>query len=360
MDSALQMWGYRKLQSRNYPVVGALSVHNPQQTTFNLKDSLGAEEVVSDLFLRVVGTIVKVGAAAGTATGKENPEGIIRSVTLKSSPSYGVVTKNALTARVSIAQGIFDRGFSIRTTDLTDAAGGVTAVDFSIPLRCKERQASRPIEFALPVSFFDELQVVVDCGGRDRLFTGGTPPTWDLTGLALEVWAYVDKHVAQSAYHLVEEFEQSIPVLATQKDLKVSLPSGYVYTSLMLLAERDDVVDDAIINDIGVTSGGREWIRSGFNNAGMIRRVNLESVLPSEALTGLYYLSLLADGMVSRALDATQEKAELILDVTLGSGTIRNVTMRARRIKPHYLRQTDAAVGKIAGKNTAAVKLAKR
>lgn len=353
MGSALDMWGYRKLAARPYPVVGALAVHNPQQTTFDVKAAVDRNEVISDLFMRVVGNINKVGAAPGAATGFENPEGLIRSLTMKGSPSYGVIGKNALTARASISQGIFDRGFSLRAADLTDAAA-LVAVDFSIPLRHKERQSVNPIEFGLPMAFFDELQLIVDCGGRERLFTGGTPPTWDLSALQLELWAYTDKNVGLDAFHLVEEYEQVIPVLATQKDLKTPLPAGYVYNSIMLLAERDQVVDDTLINDIGVISGGREWIRSGFNNAPMIRRMNQESVLPSENLTGLYYINFLADGMASRALDASSEKAELVLDVTLGAGTIRNVTMRARRMKPSFFRQRDDRVKELREANTRA------
>ena len=334
------LFGFKKLASKNYPIAGAQGSSAPAQVTIDLKDFL-QHEVIGRAFIRVRGNLVIAGAGAGAATNKENPEALVIDVTAKHAPALGIVSKNALTARGIIQQGIFDRGYAIHGTTIADAAG-TTAVDFQLPIIFKMPGAVNPIEWGLPMALFSSYQLVITLGSREQLFSGGTN-TFDATGLVVELWAEYDDGVAGS-FHLVEEFETTVPVVQTQKDLQVILERGYAYTYLLFVAVTAEAKDNTIINNINVQSAGRVWTPAGDNNAPLIQRWNRESHVlnAAESLTGTYFIPLLRDGMASRSLDATSDRVEVKLDVTFGAGPSR-IIVRGRRIVPQGLQIKPAA-----------------
>lgn len=299
-----EQWIDKRLITRTYPVTGVAATHTPQTLRIDLK-AAASKEVISNLFVRVRGNITIAGAGAGAATGRENPEALIRSITARSTPSLGIVTKNALTARGIVVQGIFDRGYAIRAADVADAAG-VVAVDFFLPLVFKMPGSANPIEWSLPMAAFSSFELAIDCGGRQELFTGGVN-TWDLTGLTVEIYADLDDNVrgeeGQSpAFHVFEEFETIVPVTITQTDLQYELQAGFFYTHLLLIAERDDVLVNDILNNVALESSGRSWLQPGDANALFIQRWNRETHVnnAAEVLTGLYFIPALRDGMFTR------------------------------------------------------------
>ncbi len=328
------LFGFKKLASKNYPIAGAAGSASPAQATFDFKDFL-QHEVISRAFVRVRGNLIIAGAGAGVATGKENPEGFVIDMTAKHAPALGIVSKNSLTARGSIQQGLFDRGYAIHGTTIADAAGTV-AVDFQLQLNFKMPGSVNPIEWGLPMALFSSYQLTVTLGSREQLFTGGTN-TWDPTGLVVELWADYDDGVAGS-FHLVEEFETTVPVVQSQKDLQVILERAYAYTHLLFIAETANAKDDTIINNINIQSAGRIWTPAGDNNAPLIHRWNRETHVlnAAESLTGTYFIPLLRDGLASRSLDATQDRVEVKLDVTFGAGPSL-IRVRGRRIVPQGL-----------------------
>jgi hypothetical protein len=334
---------FQKLASDKYPVSGATATHTNQARIFDVKE-FAKEGLLSNLYVRIVGNLVKGGATAGTATGRENPEALIRSITIAPKPAYSAAVKVIQNIRAHIARLIFDKapsGFAVRATDIADSVATV-AVDFLIPLPFKYMAARRPIEFALMLKELTQLIVTIDCGGRQELFTGGGI-TYDFSAINVELWADIDRNVEERALvrlmdgrraaHLLEEYQQIQPITASQVDLTVPLESGYVYSDLLFLSERDNAVVDNIINDIAVESGTRVWNPAGQTNAAVIRRVNQELVLPSETLTGIYFVPLMRDGMGYRGADALSEKLNVKLNVTRTSG-VENVTIHARRFKP--------------------------
>ena len=336
------LWGFRKLVSKPYPVAGA-GVTSPQnQLTIDLKDYL-QHETISRAFIRVRGTIASVAGTIGAATGRDNPEALFVNVTGRATPALGTVSKNALTARGAIKQGIFDRGYSIRGAALTDNTTGALTVDFSIPLNFKMPGSVNPIEWGLPMALFTSYQLTMTFGGRDQLFSGGTC-TWDPTNLNVEIWADYDDGVAGS-FHLVEEFEQTVPVLTTQPDLQVILERGFVYTHLLFIANTANAVDDTLINGITVQSAGRVWTPQGDKNAPIIHRWNQETHVnnAAESLNGIYFVPALRDGMASRGIDAGANRLEIKFDVTFGAGP-SNIIIRGRRIQPKALQVAPAAV----------------
>jgi len=328
------LWGLKKLTSKPWPVAGA-AVSSPQgQATIDLKDFLQME-TISRLFVRVRGSVVIAGAGAGVATGRDNPESLVINVTARHAPALGVVSKNSLTPRGIIQQGIFDRGYSIHGTTIADAAG-TTQVDYWLPVNFKMPGSVNPIEWGLPLALFTSYQLVLTVGGREQLFSGGTN-TWDPTGLVIEIWADFDAGVAGS-FHLVEEFEQVVPVLQTQADLQIILERGFVYTHLLFIAQTANAKDNTLVNGITVQSAGRVWTPQGDKNAQLIQDWNRETHVnnAAESLAGTYFIPALRDGMVSRAIDATQDRVEIKLDVTFGAGP-SNVIVRGRRTIPQGL-----------------------
>jgi len=328
------LWGFKKLASKPYPIAGASSVAPAGQVTFDLKDYL-QNETISRAFVRVRGSLIVAGAGAGVATGRDNPEGLVTGITARHNPALGVVSKNSLTVRGIIQQSIFDRGFSIHGTNIPDAAGTVQ-VDYWLPLNFKMPGAVNPIEWGLPMALFTSYQLQVNCGGREQLFTTGTN-TWDPTGLVVEIWVDYDSGVA-GAFHLVEEFEQTIPVTQTQQDLQLILERGFTYTHLLFIAQTANAKDNTLINGITVQSAGRVWTPQGDKNAQMIQNWNRETHVnnAAESLAGTYFVPALRDGMASRGIDASQDRVEIKLDVTLGGGP-SNVLVRGRRIIPQAL-----------------------
>lgn len=339
--AAPNLWGFRKLVSKPYPVAGAATTHPQNQLIVDLKDYL-QHETISRLLIRVQGNVIVAGAGAGAATGRDNPEAFFVNLVAKHSPSLGVVSKNALTARGAIKMGIFDRGFSIRGVTVPDAAG-TQPVDFSIPVNFKMPGSVNPVEWGLPMALFSSYQLVMTFGGRDQLFTGGTN-TWDPTGLTVEVWADYDDGVAGS-FHLVEEAEIVTPVLATQPDLQLILERGFIYTHLLFIANTALAVDDTLINGITVQSAGRVWTPQADKNAKILHRWNQETHVnnSAESLSGIYFVPALRDGMVSRGIDAGANRVEIKFDVTFGAGP-SNIITRYRRVQAKALQVQPSAV----------------
>ncbi len=327
-----QLFGFRKLKTFPWPSAGAGVTTPVNQVIVDLKDFL-QREIVSRVLVRAQGNVTVAGAGPGTPTGRDNPEAIIVNLNARHAPTLGVQSKNNITSRGIIQQGIFDRGYSIHAPAIADAAA-VVAVDFQLPLMFKQPGSVNPIEWGLPLSLFEQYQIIVNAGGRDQLFTGGTN-TWDLTNMNIQFWADFDYGVAGN-FHIIEEFENVIPVLQTQTDLAVQLERGFLYTHLNLTAERDNVKDNAILNSWTVQSAGRVWTPQGDGNAPLIQRWNRETHVYSAAedLTGNYFIPCLRDGMYKRALDNLENRLELKFDVTLGGGTVRQLRLHGRRIIP--------------------------
>jgi len=334
------LWGFKKVASKPYPIAGAANAAAPGQVSFDLKDFLQTE-TVSRLMVRVRGALIIAGAAPGVASGRDNPESLIMNVTARHNPALGVVSKNSLTPRGIIQQGIFDRGFSVHGTTIADAAGTVQ-VDFSLPINFKMPGSVNPIEWGLPLALFTSYQITITCGGREQLYSA-TANTFDPTGLSVELWADYDGGVAGS-FHLVEEFEQVVPVVQTQADLQVILERGFTYTHLLFIAQTANAKDDTLINGITVQSAGRVWTPQGDRNAAMIHAWNRETHVNSAAenLAGTYFVPALRDGMASRGIDASTDRVEVKLDVTLAGGP-SNVIIRGRRIMPQALQVKPAA-----------------
>lgn len=328
-----ELWRMRKVTTKRYPVVGNLAVHAPANLSVDLKDYLQSE-LVSELWVRLFGSFTVAGAVApGTATGRENPEALLINAIARHTPSLSAINKENLSARGIVVMRGFDTGYIIRHADVADT-NGAKAIDVFFPLKYKQSGSVNPVEWSLPLGLFESYVLDLTFGGREQLFSGGTPGTWDFSNLAVEIWANVDDGVA-GQFHIVEEFEKTLPVNATQPDLEVIFASGRFYTHLLFMAERDNVPVNDVLRNIHIQSAGRIWTPQGDLNGPVIQRWNRDTHINSAAedLTGLYFIPALRDGMYKRSIDAMSQRLEVKLDVVKTSG-VEVVKVRGRRIIP--------------------------
>lgn len=338
MSPVNALWGLKRLASRPWPTQGASLSAAAASVLIDLTD-FAPKAILSTLYVRIVGTIVKTGATAGTPTGRENPEALVRFVTANTVPTLGMINKNSLSGQGFVSMGIFDRSFGVRGADQIDDVSN-QAIDMFFPLVYKQNGALKPFEWGLPLELFDSYNLEVAVGGKEQLFTGGAF-LWDLSGLQIEFWADFDDLVSPDdrkqdrRFHQVEEFERTIPVTASQTDLELDLSQGFLYTHLLFSSRRDNVLVDDVINNLSVQSGSRLWTPQGENNRAVIRRWNLETHVNNvaESLVGLLFVPALRDGSYKRSVEAGDSKIVVKMDVTKTSG-VEQIIVRGRRLRP--------------------------
>ena len=307
-----------------------------QTLRVNLKDHL-ADEILAEAFVRVVGDIVITGAGPGAATGRENPEGLIRNITARMKPDHGMSAMRDLTPRGQILASLFqEQGFAIREADVPDAAATV-AVDFWIPLLYAKPTSVNAIEWGVPMGALDEYNLAITVGDRSDLFSGGVN-SWDLSGLVVEVWVGTRKGFPGAKFHAVEQFEEIVPITASQSGFEHVLERGFIYSDLLVYSERDNVLVDGIVNKIRMNSGGREWFPGDSANVPYLKHLARRKLITTsaESLVGLVPFPPFHDGRFTQMPNAGLKRIKLLLDVVRGSGD-ENVIIRGTRIKPFQL-----------------------
>jgi hypothetical protein len=330
-------WGFRRLTSQAYPIVGAQSSVSPAPVNIELKnfEQIG---VLSRLLVRVFGNITVAGAGPGVATGRDNPEALLTLMNLKTTPDLGINVINNMSARGILRQQMYERGYLIKAPTVPDVAG-VIAVDFTYDINFRNPLAVKPVEFSLPLAFFSSAQLQMQFGSREQLFSGGAPNTWDLSNLTIEIWADLDQGIA-GVFHMTSFDERSFAaIVASQTDFALTnIPVGYLYTSMLLRTERNNVLVNDILNSWTVQGGGRLWMPQGDRNALEIQRWNRDTNLndPAVVQTGLYFINALRDGMITNTIDSLDSQLDLKADVTSGAGT-QFLTLVSKRTIPNAL-----------------------
>jgi hypothetical protein len=201
--------------------------------------------------------------------------------------------------------------------------------------------------------------LTLQLGTIDQLFTGSAS-TYDMTGVVVEVWADMDVDTNPDNIHAVELFDLPINVVASNAALDINnLPQGCFYDDLIITAENlvgasgNGTLTDAVINNIAVSSGGRNWTFQEVDNAGggatagFIRerwtRPLFNDPTTQNNLRGIYVIPL-RDGRWSGGLDALNTPLDIKLNVTFpGNATV--VHIGGRKIVPFGIRQTTHGPG---------------
>lgn len=343
------LFGFRKLASPAYPIQGPATSSSPKPVPIELKNYLQTE-TISRLMIRVFGPIVIAGGGgAGTATGADNPEGILTNVILKGTPSLGVNFIDNITERGLRKFSAFDRGYDIKATTVPDTTATVN-VDFTITVNFKMPGSVNPIEYALPSAVFSSLLLTLTFGGKEQLFSSGSN-TWDFTGLQIQIWADFDTGVA-GKFHVVDFYERQFQVTGTTTDYQFqNLEPGYTYTHFLFRTEANLVLVQTILNEISLRSAGREWMPKGDVNALEIQRWNRETHIsdPNFVQTGLYFVPALRDGMYTRAVDASDTRLDMRASVNFTGGSDQDfIFLTGKRIIPLGIDASAAATSGIA------------
>lgn len=325
-------WGFRKLTSANYPIQTVASSVSPSTLNIELKQ-FEQTSVISRLLVRLVGNIVIAGAGAGAATGRDNPEALLVTMNIKTTPDLGVNVCNNLSARGIRLYNKYERGYDIKAPSVPDVAGTV-AIDVNYEVNFRNPLAIKPVEFSLPLALFSSVQLQLQFAGREELFTGGVN-TWDLSGLQVQVWADVERGIA-GTFHMTSFDERNFPAItSSQTDFQLqNIPPGYIYSGMLLRTERNLALVNDILNSWTIQGAGRVWTPQGDLNATQIQRLNREINLTDPAVdqTGQYFINALRDGMISNAIDSMDSQLDLKADVTSGAGSQFLVLVSKRQL----------------------------
>ena len=353
------LWRYKKLTSFSYPIVGAQSNPSPIQVPIELT-KYAQEDVFNRLVIHVVGNIVVAGAGPGTATGFDNPEGILTQLTLQTTPQVtGITPINRLSARGLLYENMIERGYLLKATAVPDAAG-TYAVDYHYVLNFKRARSRKGIEFDFAIEKYTSALIQMVLGGRGQLFTGGTN-TWDMTSLQVEIYADSNFGLDPSkiSIHAHELFENTYPITATQTDFPIdTLPSGYLYTDMIFLTEQNNVLANfdatattaRLVQNFDIEGGGRVWLSSGDNNATVVQQDWTQELLQTgQTLTGIYVpVSIIREKMYSRMIDALL--APITLKLTVQGPTSPNTTtvrLVGRRMIPDAVHSKGSGSAKV-------------
>lgn len=333
------LWRMTKFYSFSYPQTGSAASASPRSVVLDLKKYLTADnETLSRMRMRVSGNIVKTVSGAGTATGRDNPTGLLISSNLSTAPIYGnCAPYNQVSSRANLIDGMYNEGWRDTFTAMTDA-NGTQAVDFWVEydFRRSDGTVIEGIDYALALGKYTSLPFTMVFGGREQLFTGGTS-AWDLSGLTVDLYADLDIAVNPAYIHASELFEQTFNITASSSDFKIdTLSSGFVYTDLYILSEEANALAAGIVNNISISSGGQVWLQKGEANAAGVqdlfaKRNNRAITGDGQTFTGIYAIPL-RDGMFTRGYDQRFSPPLITLDVTAGAATV--IRLVGRRMIP--------------------------
>ena len=348
------LWRYKKLYSFGYPIAGANVSSTPASTPIELT-KYAQEDVFSRIVVHVVGNIIIAGSGPGTATGKDNPEGLLTQAMLTTTPQVtGITPINTLSARGLLYENMIERGYLLKAATVPDTAATVP-VDFHYIFNFNRKRSRKGIEFSFAIEKYTSALLTLTFGGREQLFSGGTN-TWNLSGLTVEI--YADSNFALDAtkvnIHAHELFENVYPIVATQSDFPIdTLPSGYLYTDMIFLTEYNNVLtlDDPtsgnpIVSNFDIEGGGRVWLSSGDNNADIVNTDwTQELVQTGQTLTGIYVpCSIIREKMFSRMIDALLAPITLKLSVQAPtSPNFINIRLVGRRMIPDAVHSASAS-----------------
>lgn len=348
--------GY-KITSLNYPLAGAKSTGVGKILLDLVRQ--GVRNSIDTLSVRLVGPVVVAGAGGGAASGAYNPNGLLVSANLQTAPTVNqLLPVNNVSSRIlTIDRALRQKAFQLGSA-LTDVAG-TQNLDTWFHFTFKRQNARKGIEFELPMNRWTSAVLTLQLGTIDQLFTGSAS-TYDMTGVSIEIWADMDVEINPDNIHAVEMFELVIPITATQQALDVNnLPQNCFYDDLIFVAESavgasgNGALDDTVLNNIAINSGGRNWTLQDVDNsgggatAGFIRerwtRPLFNDPTTQNNLKGIYVVPM-RDGLWSGGLDALNTPLDIKLNVTK-PGTATQIRIGGRKVVPFGIRQTIFGAG---------------
>jgi len=338
------LWKFRKVYSTQYTLNTALPI---ELTKYMQVD------YINRLIVQVSGNLTTGAAGGGTATGRTNPEDLLISALLQTSPTVAsVIPFNAVSGRSLAIDAWLNRRCFRKATLISDNNAAAQPVDICFELNFKRNGLRKSVEYGFDMSRYTSALLTLTFGDYTRLFTGSgnqTAANNSLAGLTVSVWVDSSLNVNPQQIHAVELFEQNFPILQTQPDFLINqLPAGFLYTDLCFLTEQNNLLTPGILTNIDIEGGGRIWTQLGDNNADVIQRImamdNWDGSVrqsddpdrnTNDPLTaGIYPVNMRShDGMYTRQIDALSAQILIKLGVTYISGS-QNIRLFGRRMVP--------------------------
>jgi hypothetical protein len=338
------LWNEKKIFSGPYPLVGPrLSGQAP--FVVDLKKQ-GVVDTIDTLSIHLGGNIVTGAGALGTATGAENPQGLMVLATLQTAPlAAGLIPINGISSRAAVMEYAIAEGAFDTLGAIVNAASSTIPIDVWLHFRFKRPGIKKGIDYAHPTDRWTSDLLTIVFGTVDQLYSGAAT-TWDLTGVTVDVYGDLDVNANPDQIHAVEIFEQQFNITAANGAFQINtLPTGCFYDELMIVAELNGALSDAIVYNIEIESGGRYWLNLGETNADFVRQRWTKQAFydpngGAHGLTGLYLIPL-RDGLWSRAIDAVGTQLVLKLGVNApGAGQTFNVRVIGRKLVPGGIKKT--------------------
>ena len=331
------LWRLTNFFSDSYPITSVAATQSTKNLVVEITKYIQTE-FLSRCFVRVKGPVVVAGAGAGTSTGADNSEALLVTANLTTQPQYqNVVPINNVSARGLLIDAMFNEGWLDKAPPIPDVAGTYQIENwYELNFKRSGLPSGYGIDYSMPLAKYRSVLLTMQFGGRDQMFTGGTN-TWDLSGLAIDLFADLDIGANPEFIHAHELFENNYAITATTSDFKIdTLPPGFDYTDFYFITEEAGARADGILNNLNIQSGSQQWLLKGENNAGAIRQMfskrnNRTITDAGQDFTGLYCIPL-RDGMFTRGFDARFGQLTMSLDVTAGADT--NLRLVGRRMIP--------------------------
>jgi hypothetical protein len=352
---------YKRLYSFPYPISQDSTV--PVAVPIELT-KYAQTDYFARLFVQITGTVTVTGTSgdAGTAIGFENPEALLVSALLQTTPQLnGVTPVNQLSARGLLVDAMFQRGYMKRSqtpvldigktqvvntypypgaspsqTTLTGVTATPQPVNVLYEIYFKRPFARKGAEYDHAIAKYSSDLLTLQFGGSNQLWAGSTN-TFNFGGLTVSIFADSDLNMNVSRIHNNELFERTYPITASQTDFPIdTLPQGYLYSDLFFLFELNNVLSNAGITNIDIEGGGRVWLPQGDNNATVLQQIDqYRSIItdPNFNNTGVYPVNL-RDGMFTKGMDSLSSPLSLKLSVVFTSGATNLVRLIGRRMVP--------------------------
>lgn len=335
------LYSKRKIFSSGY------TPNNP--IVINLQQQGVTTDFVDEIVVEVTGTLNSGAGAAGTATGKTNPEDLLVNATLQTNPIVAsCLPINNVSGRSLLTDDAFMFGNFRRGPAIQDGVGNET-VNAKWHLHFRRHGVRKGIEYGLDMTRYTGAILTLRFGDQTTLFTGSAN-TWDMTVLTVNVYVISGFNVQPKQIHAHEIFEQTYPITQTQSDFLINnLSPGFLYTDFYYQLERNNIlVNDALLN-IDIEGGGRTWLPQGDNNADFLQKsVTLRNfdgsvVSPDDpslntntnVITGIYGLSLKnQSGMYSRSVDSLTSQIISKLSVVFANTGPQSLRLSGRRVVP--------------------------
>lgn len=340
--STPSQWQYRKLTTVPY-------VPNQKQTIDLRKYE--TDGVFDRIIIKATGTVATGSATAGTATGADNPESLLTNAQLVVTPAaQGLIPINQVSGRtLRIDRGMEDMKM-VRCAAIADDAGNVT-IDAEWHLIFQRRFLKKGIEYAFDIGRYTGASLNLTFGDQSVLFSGSSN-VWGFTGVTIEIWGLINYNVNPQYLHAVELFENIYPVTASNPAALIdNLPNGAYYGDLVILAEYDNALSNAICSSFDLSSGSRSWMFNGDNNADFVQRsftnrlydgsvFNTDDPLkPSgydSTTIGQYALTRLGklQALLTKAPDALVSQLLIRINETFTSGHTQQLRLFGRKVVP--------------------------